>query len=127
MEVKADRKGKKRSGNANFLIGRGQIRAMLAKDFRVFVRDRKQVTTVVILTLINIVNMVPATSEIRDSGGAEHGVVIPLYIGLGIQIMIFSVMATLGFTWGGFKAEAKTWWILKSGPVSPELLFRSKV
>ena len=127
VEMKADRKGKKRSSNANFLIGRGQIRAMLAKDFRVFVRDRKQVTTVVILTLINIVNMVPAASEIRDSGGAESGVAIPLYIGLGIQIMIFSVMATLGFTWGGFKAEAKTWWILKSGPVSPELLFRSKV
>ena len=41
--------------------------------------------------------------------------------------MIFSVMITLGFTWGGFKAEAKTWWILKSGPVSPGLLFKSKI
>lgn len=127
VEMKADRNGKKRSGNANFLIGRGQIRSMLAKDFRVFVRDRKQVTTVVILTLIVLVSMVPAASEIRDSGGAERGVVIPQYIGLGFQIMIFSVLATLGFTWGGFKAEAKTWWILKSGPVSPELLFKSKI
>ena len=127
VEMKADRKGKKRSGKANFFIGRGQIRAMLVKDFRVFVRDRKQVTTVVILTLIVLVSMVPAASEIRDSGGAERGVVIPLYIGLGFQIMIISVMATLGFTWGGFKAEAKTWWILKSGPIAHESLFRSKI
>lgn len=127
VEMKADRKGKKRFGVSSSLLGRGQIRSMLAKDFRVFVRDRKQVTTVVILTLIVLVSMVPAASEIRDSGGAERGVVIPLYIGLGFQIMIISVMATLGFTWGGFKAEAKTWWILKSGPVSPELLFKSKL
>lgn len=125
VEVKADRKGKKRSGNS--LIGRGKIRAMLTKDFLVFVRDRKQVTTVVILTLIVLVGMVPAASEFRDSGGADGGVVIPLNIGLGFQIMIISVMATLGFTWGGFKAEAKTWWILKSGPASPELLFKSKI
>ena len=127
VEMKADQKRKKRFGNSNSLLGRGQIRSMLAKDFRVFVRDRKQVTTVVILTLIVLVGMVPAASEIRDSGGADRGVVIPLYVGLGIQIMIFSVMVTLGFTWGGFKAEAKTWWILKSGPVSPELLFKSKI
>lgn len=125
VEVKADRKGKKRSGNS--LIGRGKIRTMLAKDFRVFVRDRKQMSTVVILTLIVLVGMVPAASEFRDSGGADRGVVIPLNIGLGFQIMIISVMATLGFTWGGFKAEAKTWWILKSGPVSPGLLFKSKI
>ena len=127
VEMKADRKGKKRFGVSSSLLGRGQIRSMLSKDFLVFVRDRKQMTTVVILTLIVLVGMIPAASEISDSGGAERGVVIPLYIGLGIQIMIFSVMATLGFTWGGFKAEAKTWWTLKSGPVSPELLFRSKV
>ena len=127
VEMKVDRKRKKRFGNSNSLLGRGQIRSMLVKDFRVFVRDRKQVTTVVILTLIVLVGMVPTASQIRDSGGADRGVVIPLYIGLGIQIMICSVMATLGFTWGGFKAEAKTWWHLKSGPVSPELLFRSKV
>lgn len=125
VEVKADRKEKKRSGDS--LIGRGKVRAMLAKDFRVFVRDRKQVTTFVIFTLIILVGMVPAASEIRDSGGTFRGELIPLYIGVGIQIMIISVMTTLGFTWGGFKAEAKTWWILKSGPVSPGLLFKSKI
>ncbi len=125
VEVKADRKVKKQSGNS--LIGRGQIRAILAKDFRVFVRDRKQVTTVVIFTLIAIVGMVQAASEIRDSSGADRGELIPLYIALGIQFMIISVMITLGFTWGGFKTEAKTWWILKSGPVSPGLLFTSKI
>lgn len=125
VEVKTNRKGKKRFGNS--LIGRGKIRAMLAKDFRVFVRDRKQVTTVVIFTLIVLLGMVSAASEFGNSGGADRGEVIPLYIGLGIQIIILSVMVTLGFTWGGFKAEAKTWWILKSGPVSPGLLFMSKL
>ena len=56
VEVKADRKVKKRSGIS--ILGRGKIRAMLAKDFRVFVRDRKQVTTVVIFTIIVLVGMV---------------------------------------------------------------------
>ena len=125
VEVKAKRKGKKRFGNS--ILGRGKIRAMLAKDFRVFVRDRKQVTTVVIFTLIVLLGMVSAASEFGNSGGADREVLIPLYIGLGIQIIILSVMVTLGFTWGGFKAEAKTWWILKSGPVSPGLLFMSKL
>ena len=125
VEVKAKRKGKKRSGNS--LIGRGKIRAMLAKDFLVFVRDRKQMSTVVILTLIFLMGMLPATSIIRDIDAEDRDA----YILLAIQIMMFSVMAsvmiTLGFTWGGFKAEAKTWWLLKSGPVSPALLFKSKI
>ena len=122
VEVKADRKGKKRFGVSSSLLGRGQIRSMLSKDFLVFVRDRKQMTTVVFLTLIFLMGMVMTTFKSR-----EQGTYISLYITLGIYIMAYSVMATLGFTWGGFKAEAKTWWILKSGPVSPELLFRSKV
>jgi hypothetical protein len=100
---------------------------MLAKDFLVFVRNRKQMTTVVILTLIVLVGMVLTATKIRDSGAEDRDA----YILLGIQIIIYSVMAsvmtTLEFTWGGFKAEAKTWWILKSGPVSPELLFKSKI
>lgn len=125
VEVKADRKGKKRFGNS--FVGRGQIRSMLAKDFLVFVRNRKQMTTVVILTLIVLVGMVLTATKIRDSGAEDRDA----YILLGIQIIIYSVMAsvmtTLEFTWGGFKAEAKTWWILKSGPVSPELLFKSKI
>lgn len=125
VEVKADRKVRKRSGNS--ILGRGTIRAMLSKDFLVFVRDRKQMSTVVILTLIFLVGMVPATSIIRDIDAEDRDT----YILLAIQIMMYSVMAsvmiTLGFTWGGFKAEAKTWWILKSGPASPELIFKSKI
>ena len=125
VEVKAKQKGKKRFGIS--ILGRGKIRSMLTKDFLVFARDRKQMTTVVILTLIFLMGLVPATSIIRDSDAEDRDA----YILLANRIMIFSVMAsvmiTLGFTWGGFKAEAKTWWILKSGPVSPELLFKSKI
>ena len=41
--------------------------------------------------------------------------------------MLYSAMMTLGLTWAGFKNEGKTWWLLKSTPTSPSLLFHSRL
>ena len=125
VERKAGQKGKKQFGIS--VVGRGKIRSILAKDLLVFMRNRKQMTTIVILTLFVLVGMVLTISEIQNGGAGDRDDYISLYIGLGIQILGYGVIVTMGLTWGAFKAEAKTWWILKSGPVSPELLFRSKI
>ena len=46
--------------------------------------------------------------------------------GVFSQVMLYSIIASLGLTWSGFKVEKDTWWILKSSMISPKLLFRSK-
>ncbi|MCZ6679905.1 MAG: hypothetical protein O7E52_21945 [Candidatus Poribacteria bacterium] len=123
VEVTARRKDKKRARFS--LLGRGKLRTMMAKDFLVFIRNKGRMTMVVMLTLILLIVMFGATYEMRKGNGDGDAAPISLF-GLGVQIMLYSIMATIGLTWGGFKVEAKTWWMLKSGPISPELLFNSK-
>ena len=106
-------------------IGRGRIRAMMAKDFRLFIRHRGRVTLVIMLTLIILIAMFKANAEVRRDSITVWETDSSLFV-LGIQIMLYSAMITSGLTWGGFKAEAETWWLLKSGPVTPKLLFNSK-
>lgn len=105
-------------------IGRGRIRSMMAKDFRVFIRHRGRVTVVVMMTLIILIMLIKATYDMQKIQFGEDAD-FTLFM-LGLQIMIYSVMITLGLTWSGFKAEINTWWILKSGPITPELLFQGK-
>ena len=120
VEVGAKRKQKKVVEFS--LVGRGKIRSMMTKDFLVFVRNKGRVTMIVMLTLIILMVMFGITYEMRKNGGQDTN---PLF-GLTVQIMVYSVMITLGLTWGGFKSESKTWWLLKSGPISPEVLFKGK-
>ena len=80
---------------------------------------------IVMLTLILLMVMLGIVYEMRKKGASGQEPDLRVF-GLWVQVMLYSVLATLGLTWGGFKAEAKTWWLLKSGPVSPELLFNSK-
>ena len=106
-------------------IGRGRIRAIMAKDFLVFIRQRGRIMVVIILTVVILIAMFKSYTDIRADDVPEWETELALLF-LGIQIMLFSVIITAGMTWDGFKAEAQTWWLLKSGPVTPELLFNSK-
>ena len=124
VEVDPRQSGKKRMSAA--FLGRGKIRSMMAKDFHVFLRHKGRVTMIIMLTLIQLILIFAAAYQIRTDDASSYGVHLPLLGGIAVQIMIYSVMATSGLSWGGCKAEAKTWWLLKSSSISPALLFNSK-
>ncbi len=124
VEVDPRQGGKKRMSAA--VLGRGKIRSMMAKDFHIFLRHKGRVMMIIMLTLIQLILIFAAAYQIRADDESSYGVHLPLLGGIAVQIMIYSVMATSGFSWGGCKAEAKTWWLLKSSSISPALLFNSK-
>ena len=45
---------------------------------------------------------------------------------LSVQILLYSFLITFGISCNGLRDEAKTWWMMKSAPVKPNLLFNSK-
>lgn len=108
------------------LLGRGRLRSMMAKDFLVFAKHRGWLTMIIMLTLILLVTLVFLTYDLRQSNLLHQSFNAPLSR-LGTQAMLYSAMMTLGLTWAGFKNEGKTWWLLKSTPTSPSLLFHSRL
>ena len=118
VEMSADRRKGKRGKTR--LAGRGKIQSLMVKDFLIFIRHRGRMAMIVMLTLILAVVMFAAG---RDGAGGDAA--LPM-LGVGTQVMLYSVLTTMGLTWGGYKVEKKTWWLLKSGPISADLLFNSK-
>ena len=125
VEVNSRQSSKKRRSAA--LLGRGKIRAMMAKDFHVFLRHKGRVMMIVILTLLQLIPIVAAVYQIRNDDEIYYSFHLPNLAAITVQIMIYSVIITAGLSWGGCKVEAKTWWLLKSSAISPTLLFRSKL
>ena len=109
------------------LLGRGKIRSMMAKDFRVFLRHEGRVVMIVMLTLIQLIMISVLAYQMRTSDKIYYAVYLPNLAAIAVQIMIYSVILTAGLSWGGCKADAKTWWLLKSSSISPTLLFDSKL
>lgn len=109
------------------LLGRGKIRSMMAKDFHVFLRHEGRVVMIVILTLIQLIMISVLAYQMRTEDKIYYAVYLPNLAAIAVQIMIYSVILTAGLSWGGCKADAKTWWLLKSSSVSPTLLFDSKL
>ena len=125
VEVNPRQSDKKRRNAA--LLGRGKIRAMMAKDFHVFLRHKGRVTMIVILTLLQLIPIFALVYQIRTDDKIYYAVYLPNLAAIAVQIMIYSMIATAGLSWGGCKADAKTWWLLKSSSISPALLFDSKL
>ena len=109
------------------LLGRGKIRSMMVKDFHVFLRHKGRVMMIVILTLLQLIPIAAAVYQIRADDEIYYSFHLPNLAAITVQIMIYSMIVTAGLSWGGCKAEAKTWWLLKSSAISPTLLFRSKL
>ena len=109
------------------LLGRGKIRAMMAKDFHVFLRHEGRVTMIVILTLIQSIMIFILVYQMRPDDKFSYAIYLPNLAGIAVQTMIYSVLLTGGLSWGGCKADAKTWWLLRSSSISPTLLFDSKL
>ena len=125
VEVNPRQNDKKRRSSA--LLGRGKIRSMMVKDFHVFLRHKGRVTMIVILTLIQLIMVFILVYQMQTDEKINYAVYLPNLAAIAVQIMIYSVIVTAGLSWGGCKAEAKTWWLLKSSSISPALLFDSKL
>ena len=125
VEVNPRQSDKKRRSAA--LLGRGKIRSMMAKDFHVFLRHKGRVTMIVILTLLQLIPIFALVYQIRTDDKIYYAVYLPNLAAIAVQIMVYSVIATAGLSWGGCKADAKAWWLLKSSSISPALLFDSKL
>ena len=100
-------------------IGRGKIRSMMLKDFLIFARHSGRLIAVVMLTLFLVVH-IAVLFVYEGSADTNAGLV------LTVQIILYSMLITFGISCNGLRDEAKTWWMLKSAPVPPNLVFTSK-
>ena len=102
------------------ILGRGKIRAMMLKDFLIFARHTGRLIAIAMLTLYLVVHI--GILFVRGGGAEENAAVI-----LTVQIVLYSILITFGISCNGLRDEAKTWWMLKSAPVTPKLIFTSKL
>lgn len=100
-------------------LGRGKMQAMMIKDFVVFIKHSGRFIAIIMLTLflgvhIGILLVQGSTADVNT------GQVI------AVQVVLYSILISFGLSCSGFREEAKTWWVLKSAPVTPQLVFTSK-
>ena len=100
-------------------LGRGKIRSMMLKDFLIFVRHSGRLIAVVMLTLFLVIHIAILFAH-EGSPDVNAGLV------LTVQIVLYSILITFGISCNGLRDEAKTWWMLKVSPVTPNLVFTSK-
>lgn len=100
-------------------LGRGKIRSMILKDFLIFVRHSGRLIAIVMLTLFLVIHIAILLVQ-EDSADMNAGLI------LTVQIVLYSMLITFGISCNGFRDEAKTWWMLKASPVTPNLVFTSK-
>ena len=100
-------------------IGRGKIRSMMLKDFLIFVRHSGRLIAIAMLTLFLVVHIAILLVQ-EGSADTNAGLV------LTVQIVLYSMLITFGISCNGLRDEAKTWWMLKTAPVTPRLVFTSK-
>ena len=89
------------------LLGRGKIRSMMVKDFHVFLRHKGRVTLIIILTLIQLIPIFALLYQMPTTDPIHYGFHLPNLAAIVVQIMIYSLIATAGLSWGGCKAETK--------------------
>ena len=101
------------------IVGRSKIRAMMLKDLRIFVRHSGRLIAIVALTFYLVIHI--GILFVRGGGADANAAEI-----LTVQIVLYSILITFGISCNGLRDEAKTWWMLKSAPVTPKLVFTSK-
>ena len=98
-------------------LGRGPIKAMMLKDFLIYVRHSGRLIAILMLTLFLAVHIGVLFIHGGGVNAAES---------LTVQIVLYSILITFGISCNGFRDEGKTWWMLKSAPVTPRLVFIGK-
>ena len=126
-QLKAKRKPTRNNGDPKasrlkgiaIALGRGKIRTMMLKDFLIFIRHSGRLIAAVMLTLFLVVHI---GILLTRGGGADANTAEILTV----QVVLYSILITFGISCNGLRDEAKTWWMLKSAPVTPDLVFTSK-
>ena len=125
-QLKTKRKPVRKNGpaatshiNGFALLGRGKIQSLMLKDFLIFIRHTGRVVAIIMLTCFLIIHI--SVLFLGRAGPDEYTTEI-----LTVQILIYSSLITFGISCNGLRDEAKTWWMMKSAPVQPRLLFNSK-
>lgn len=100
-------------------IFRGKIQSMMLKDFLIYMRHTGRLIAIIMLTLFLVVHILVLwyQGNVSESNASEI---------LTIQIVLYSLLITFGISCNGLRDEIKTWWMLKTAPVSPKLIFTSK-
>ena len=123
--LKAKRKPLRRNGGSKLsplkgiavALGRGKIKTMMLKDFLIFARHSGRLIAILMLTLFLAVHIGVLLIQGDGMNATES---------LTVQIVLYSIFITFGISCNGVRDEAKTWWMLKSAPVTPRLIFTSK-
>ena len=92
---------------------------MMLKDFLIFARHSGRLIAILMLTLFLAVHI--GILLARGSGADANAAEI-----LTVQVVLYSILITFGISCNGVRDEAKTWWMLKSAPVTPKLVYTSK-
>jgi len=107
------------------LFTRGRIQAIITKDLRTLIHNRQQIMMIVmfsvitLLVIFGIISKSGKETETRDIGD----ILGPLtYI-----IIFYSLIISLGVTWGAFKSEGDSWWMLQSSPIPIATLYKAKL
>lgn len=100
-------------------FGRGKIQSLMLKDFLIYIRHTGRVIAIIMLTCFLIIHI--SVLFLGRAGTDEYTIEI-----LSVQILLYSFLITFGISCNGLRDEAKTWWMMKSAPVNPRLLFTSK-
>ncbi len=101
----------------NFL--RGKLHAMIMKDFFVFIRRTGRLIAIIMLTLFLVVHI--GIIYVEGNYALSNNTTI-----LTVQIILYSLLITFGISCNGLRDEAKTWWMMKSAPITPTLVYTSK-
>ena len=126
-QLKTKRKRTRKNGNTGtshinsftLLLGRGKIQSLMLKDFLIFIRHTGRVIAIIMLTCFLIIHI--SVLFLGNARPDEYTIEI-----LSVQILLYSFLITFGISCNGLRDEAKTWWMMKSAPVKPRLLFTSK-
>ena len=101
------------------IFGRGKIQSLMLKDFLIFIKYTGRVIAIVMLTIFLVVHI----GYLLVSGGSVASNAAEI---LTVQVLLYSLLITFGISCNGLRDEAKTWWMLKSAPITPQLVFTSK-
>jgi len=112
---------RKRNGlnlDLGFLL-KGPAHALAFKDLIQTIRDPRYWQISIILLLIPVITLVVLAG--RDMPMGEKVIM------LTAQQLIYGMMLSLNLCWAGFKSEGRTWWILRSSPITPQTFFKAKL
>ncbi len=99
-------------------FGRGKVQSLMLKDLLIFITHSGRVIVIVMLTIILVVYTAFFSSGAFGNDYAAET--------LTSMVILYSLLITFGISCNGLRDEAKTWWMLKSAPVTPNLVFTSK-